>query len=212
LRIGIIGAGTLAQAFAIRAISSGHTVTLSNSRGPDSLAPLIDLLGPGVSAGTKYQAASEDTVILAVPGARVAAALADLYDWDGRTLVDATNDFSVQSPPFPGLLSSSEVVADLAPSANVVKALNTHFANVLLRDPEPVPGYKRVLFVCGDDIPSKEAFESLLAQMGYAPIDLGGLSEGSRMQQVPNGPLAGRDLLVRAAQRSDSGLTASVSY
>jgi predicted dinucleotide-binding enzyme len=197
LRIGIIGAGALAQAFAVRAIASGHSVTLSNSRGPDTLAGVIDSLGPHARAGTKFQAADADTVVLAVPEQRVGVALSELGDWDGRTLVDATNHFSLPSPPYPGVMSSSEIVAGLARGANLVKALNTLFAAALVRDPEPVPGLHRVLFVSGDDLPSKEAFLALLSQMRFAPVDLGSLAEGSRMQQAPGGALTGIELFRR---------------
>lgn len=197
MRIGIIGAGPLARAFAVRALASGHTITLSNTRDRDSLAEVIEELGPGARAGTKYEAAGEDIVVLAVPASQVSLALADLGDWEGRTLVDATNNFSMHSPPVPGMLSSSELVADLAHGARVIKALNSLFASVLASDPQPVPGYRRVLFISGDDVPSKGAFESLLTQMGFAPLDLGGLAEGSRLQQVPGGMFTGVDLFVR---------------
>lgn len=195
MRLGIIGAGRLAQAFAVRAIASGHDVVLSNSRGPHTLGDTVDRLGPQAHAATVFQAAGEDTVVLAVRGDDVRLALSDLGDWEQRTLVDATNHVSIPSPPLPGVLSSSELVADLAPGAHVVKALNTLFAPTLIEDPEPYPGARRVLFVCGDDLPSKEAFRALLEQMRFATVDLGGLAEGSRMQQFPGGPLAALNLL-----------------
>lgn len=195
MRLGFIGAGQLAQAFAFRAIAAGHHVLLSNSRGPQSLAATVDRLGSHVCAGTTYQAAEEETVVLAVPGAQVPLALSGLHDWEGRTLVDATNHVTVPSPPLPGQLSSSELIAEMAPGAKVVKALNTVLASVLASDPEPYPKSRRVLFVSGDDVPSKEAFRALLEDIGYATIDLGGLADGSRLQQVPGGPLAGVTLL-----------------
>jgi 8-hydroxy-5-deazaflavin:NADPH oxidoreductase len=195
MRLGIIGAGQLAQAFAFRAIVAGHEVTLSNSRGPDSLHEVIARLGPRARAGTKYQAADSDTVVLAVPGDRVALALSGLGSWGGRTLVDATNHVSTPSPPLPGEMSSSALVADLAKGSNVIKALNTLLASVLITEPQPAPGQRRVIFMCGDNVPSKEAFRSLLEQIGYATIDLGGLAEGSRVQQFPGGPLAAVNLL-----------------
>ena len=134
-------------------------------------------------------------MILAVPGEQVPSALAGLNDWGGRTLVDATNHVAVPSPPLPGQLSSSELVAGMADGAKVVKALNTLRANVLASDPEPYPGIRCVLFVCGDDVPSKDAFRALLENVGYATIDLGGLADGSRVLQVPGGPLATVSLL-----------------
>ena len=37
--IGIIGAGRVAQAFARHALKVGHTMKISNSRGPSTLGP-----------------------------------------------------------------------------------------------------------------------------------------------------------------------------
>jgi predicted dinucleotide-binding enzyme len=54
---------------------------------------------------------------------------------------------------------------------------------------------RRVLFVSGDDVASKQTVQRLITELGYAPIDLGGLDDGGRMQQ-PGGPLAGPDLLI----------------
>ncbi|WP_374007530.1 NADPH-dependent F420 reductase [Leifsonia sp. LS-T14] len=197
MRIGVIGAGMLAQAFAVRALDAGHAVTLSGSHGPERLSHVVASLGELARAGTKYEAAEEDIVVLAVPHSHVPVALADLGDWDGRTLVDATNELSQRAPLWPGVLSSSELVAELARGAHVIKALNTVPARTLADDPRAVPGYRRVLFLSGDDVPSKAALQSLLAQMGFAPIDLGGLAESARLQQVPGGMLAGLDLMVR---------------
>ncbi|MGW3995873.1 hypothetical protein ACWEF6_20470 [Amycolatopsis sp. NPDC004772] len=46
--------------------------------------------------------------------------LDDLTDWDGRILVDATNDFS--APFRPAQITTSEKAAALAPAARVLKA------------------------------------------------------------------------------------------
>ena len=57
MKIGIIGAGTVAQTIARHVLPFGHQVMLSNTQGPDSLAPLLKKLGPGAIAGTAQQAA-----------------------------------------------------------------------------------------------------------------------------------------------------------
>ena len=50
--IGIIGAGNIGQALARTALRAGREVVIANSRGPESLAPVVAALGTGVSAGT----------------------------------------------------------------------------------------------------------------------------------------------------------------
>ena len=47
MKIGIIGAGVVAQTIAKHVLPLGHQVMLSNKRGPDTLAPLVKELGPG---------------------------------------------------------------------------------------------------------------------------------------------------------------------
>ena len=194
MKLGIIGAGSLAQAVARRVIAAGHSVVLSNRHGPATLRGIVARLGEHATAGTPYQAASEDTVVLAVHGEQVTAALSGLAAWEGRTLVDATNNFRVPTL-LPGELSTSERVAELAEDAHVVKSFNTLPAAVLATDPAPSPGLRRVLFVSGDDLPSKEAFRGFAEELRFSTLDLGGLAEGSRLQQIPGGALAALNLL-----------------
>jgi 8-hydroxy-5-deazaflavin:NADPH oxidoreductase len=128
MKIGIIGAGTVAQTIARHVLPFGHQVMLSNTQGPDSLAPLVKKLGPGAIAGTPQQAAEQDIVILAVMWWNVQAALFSIPDWKGRVLVDATNRVAGLAPLTLGDISgrtSSEIVADLAPGAKVLKAWNS---------------------------------------------------------------------------------------
>ena len=125
-QIGILGAGEVARAFAQRALAAGHQVVLSNRRGPESLRPLVQTLGPGASAATPQQAAEHPVVLLAVPWLQVEACLHPLA-WSGQVLVDATNAFGSDGRVEPVGASSSERVADLAPGARVVKAMNSLF-------------------------------------------------------------------------------------
>jgi 8-hydroxy-5-deazaflavin:NADPH oxidoreductase len=76
MEIGTIGAGAFAQAFAKRALRTGHKVKLSNSRGSDSLREIVNQLGPGATAATKEEAAACEMVLLAVPWDNVPETLA----------------------------------------------------------------------------------------------------------------------------------------
>jgi predicted dinucleotide-binding enzyme len=194
MKIGTLGAGEVAQAFAIHLLKAGHEVLLSNSRGPSSLTQLVSKLGKGARAVTMDEAAKAPIVVLAVPWPKVEAVLGQLPDWNGRILIDATNHFlpSMELADLKGRVSS-EIVSELAPSARVVKALNTLYASNLARNPKVEKG-RRVIFVSGDDGGAKGEVSGLLKGLGFAVIDLGSLSEGGRAQQVGNG-LAGVDLV-----------------
>jgi len=195
MKIGTLGAGEVAQAFAIHLLKAGHEVLLSNSRGPSSLKQLVSKLGKGARAVTMNDAAKAPIVVLAVPWPKVEAVLGKLPDWEGRILIDATNHFLLPSMELADLKGrvSSEIVSELAPSAKVVKALNTLYASNLASDPKVGKG-RRVIFISGDDGGAKGEISGLFNELGFSVIDLGSLREGGRAQQVGNG-LAGADLV-----------------
>jgi 8-hydroxy-5-deazaflavin:NADPH oxidoreductase len=84
MKVGFIGAGTVARTFGRHLLAARHTIVVSNSRGPETLADFVADLGPGAIAGTKQQAAECDVVILATHWVSVADALKGI-DWRGRS-------------------------------------------------------------------------------------------------------------------------------
>jgi predicted dinucleotide-binding enzyme len=191
MRIGFIGASIVAQTIAKHVLPFGHQVLLSNRQGPDSLVALLEELGPGASAGTPQQAADQDIVILAVNWPGVQAALFSIPDWKGRILVDATNRFAGYTPLVLGDISgrtSSEIIADLAPGARVVKAFNSVPMSWISDFSSSKP--RTVIFTSGDDDEAKKPVIDLIEQVGFSAIDLGSLAIGGRLQQL-GGPFAG---------------------
>jgi len=188
-RVGIIGAGRIGQAMGKTALRAGRRVVIANSRGPQSLTSVVEGLGEGVTAGTVEDAAAADIVVVAVMWPQVPQAVEGL-DWDGRIVIDPTNDFD---PSDLDGRTSSEVVADLVAPARVVKAANTLAAPILGSDPSQAGG-SRVIFLSGDDAEAKSEIATLFEDAGFFALDLGGLREGGRMQQV-GAPLAGHNLI-----------------
>src|ERR1700758_4833645 len=199
MEIGTIGAGAFAQAFAKRALKVGHKVKLSNSRGPENLRQVVNQLGPGAMAATKEEAAACEMVLLAVPWDNVPETLASLPKWKNQILIDGTNPFHGQAGDFTpadvGNVSTSQLVAALAPGARVVKALNNMTVANLEANPL-VNGAGRVDFISRDDDGAKKRVGALLKALGYSVVDLGNLRDGGLIQQA-GGPLAGRDFLER---------------
>lgn len=198
MKIGFIGAGAVAQSIARSAIQAGHEVVLSARRGPQALGDIVAGLGPNASADTVQEVARLELVMLAVPWLQVPSALDGLPNWAGRILVDTTNPFTQLEPELVladlGGTGASEIVAAHAPGARVVKAFNAIRMEHYDKGPKFHDG-KRVIFVSGDDKDAKAVVMGLVNDLGYAPVDLGGLVSGGRMQQA-GGPIAGHDWVV----------------
>ncbi|QDL94346.1 NADP oxidoreductase (plasmid) [Paroceanicella profunda] len=196
MSIGIIGAGNIGRAIAATLARKGLAATLSNSRGPESLAATVAELGPAITAGTREDAAASDIVFVAVNWSKLPGALAGLPDFGGRIVIDANN--AIEAPLFRpadlGGRASSEVVSGMARGARLVKAFNHLRPDVLAADPA-AEGGRRVLFLSGDQPEAKAEVSALIERLGFAPIDLGTLTGGGRLAQFPGGPLPALNLV-----------------
>lgn len=191
--IGVIGAGTIGRAIAGHALRAGKSVLISNSRGPETLTAVVDRLGPGARAVTLNEATAADLVVLAVPFVNVPAVGAAVANWQGKIVVDATNQFA-RSNPYSGRadigdLTGSEWVAEHLPGAVIIKAFNALFGQYVAADPRHAAG-RQIVFYAGDDPAAKAGFGQLLDTFGFAGVDLGRLREGGRLMQL-DGPLSG---------------------
>ncbi len=192
--ISIIGAGSIGTAIARLLAQAGISFGIANSRGPESLAALVQALGPTATALSRAEAATADLVFLAVNWSKIPAAVQGLGPWNGRIVIDANNP--IEAPAFKAVdlqgQASSTVVASLVPGARVVKAFN-HLPPALLAQPS-AEGGRRVLFYSGEDASAKASVARLIEQLGFAGIDLGGTEHG-RLAQFPGGPLPALDLV-----------------
>jgi 8-hydroxy-5-deazaflavin:NADPH oxidoreductase len=200
MKIGFIGAGNVTGTFGRHLLTAGHTIVVSNSRSPESLAEFVANLGPGAIAGTKQQAAECDVVILAAHWAKVPEALKGI-DWRDRILIDATNAHMDAKPDISleGVTrsraalksngrASSEIVAALAAGARLVKSIS-NMPMAWIQDFSPNKP-RTVIFTSGDDAEAKQLVIELINSTGLVAIDLGSLAMGDAMHDV-GGPLSG---------------------
>jgi predicted dinucleotide-binding enzyme len=75
-----------------------------------------------------------------------------------------------------------------------VKAFNTLSYKIAQKDPGEGGG-RRVFFVSGDSADFKKEVSDIIKSIGFAPVDLGSLAVGGRLQQA-KGPLAGLNLVL----------------
>jgi 8-hydroxy-5-deazaflavin:NADPH oxidoreductase len=213
MRIGFIGAGMVTQVMARHLLNAGHEVAICNSRGPETLGALIDELGPGATAETKDQVVQSDVVIVGVHWQQAEQALQGI-DWKGRILIDAMNahaeypgDISLEGVTRSRAelartgLTSSELVAQWAPGARVVKSISSVPMEWINDFGDDRP--RTVLFTSGDDSEAKRIVIGMLNNAGFAAINLGSLAVGGALHQV-GAPLSGLDLHFVRRMRPDS--------
>ncbi|MGN9910355.1 NADPH-dependent F420 reductase [Phytohabitans sp. LJ34] len=194
MKIGIIGSGNVGGSLTRRLQSLGHEVTVGNSRGPETIAPLA--AETGATAGTAREAAeSGDLVVIATPVRAVPDLPAEALR--GKVVIDADNYYPQRDGPIGPLddrsATSSRWTAEHLPGATVVKAFNTIQAGHLLTDGRPAGDPARIaLPVAADDVDAKRRVMGLVEELGFDPIDAGGLDDSWRQQ--PGTPVYTTDL------------------
>ncbi|MFH9616681.1 NADPH-dependent F420 reductase [Streptomyces pratensis] len=168
------------------AVAAGLDVVLSNSRGPESLAPFAAELGKGARAVTSEEAAQVgDLVVVTVPlraYAQIpAVALA------GKAVIDTMNYYPERDDRIAeldsGELTSSALVQRHLTNSQVIKAFNNIDFLRLFTSARPTGAPDRsALPVAGDDPVAKAQAVELLDALGYDVVDIGALADSWRSE------------------------------
>lgn len=179
MKIAIIGAGGVGASLGSTWAAKGHAIRYG-ARDPSS-AKLQAALA--ATAGAQALSIAEavawaDAVVLATSWGGAQDALTAGGDFAGKPLLDATNPLT---PSFQLAIghgtSGGEQVQAWAPSASVVKIFNT---TGLENMANPVyPQGRAAMVYAGGDAHAKQTAAALAADLGFEPLDLGGL-DGAR--------------------------------
>ena len=175
----IIGFGSIGQALARAFARKNIDVTVASRRPPEALAAQARAIGPTVIAKSLRDALDADTIILAIPFGEHSEVAKILPNWEGKTIIDATNAFGVLPEELGGLLSSA-VIAKAFTGARLVKGFNHLPAAALAADPVGGDSH-RVVFLSSDDEDATAPVAALAKQLGFAPVILGKLNEGGAL-------------------------------
>lgn len=210
MKVGIIGAGDMGHALAVRLITLGHSVELATSRGGRRLEAVVQALGPTAQSGTVQAVAAGDgtpgrLVILAIPYGRYESL--EAAPFAGATVIDVGNydigrdghDLRLDS----GQSTSGQILAAHLRDSTVVKAFNTIWYGRIVDASRPSAAHadRLAVPVASDDQAQREAISRLVDQMGFAPVDGGTLAESVRQEygtpvfNQPVGPDRARELL-----------------
>jgi 8-hydroxy-5-deazaflavin:NADPH oxidoreductase len=185
--IGLIGAGKIGSQLARLAVKDGYDVVISNSRGPETLAALVEELGPRARAGTPLEAAKAgDIVVVTIPLKNYRQV--PVEPLAGKIVIDTNNYYPQRDGHIAALDNETTTTAELLqahlPKSKVVKAFNHLSAASLTTDGQP-PGTKdrRALVIAGDDPDAKATVARLMDRFGFDAVDAGPLKEGWRIQR-----------------------------
>ncbi|GAA3922873.1 NADP oxidoreductase coenzyme [Chitinophaga oryziterrae] len=178
----IVGFGNIGKALAKAFARNGIEVSVATTRAPESFASAAAAIGPEIIPTTLAEAVKADVIFLAVRFESHPDVAKALPTWQGKTIVDVTNAYGVP-PEKLGGLPSSRFVAQAFTGGRLVKGFNHLVAAVFDKDPA-VYGGRRVVFLASDDDGAAAEIGALAENLGFSPIQLGGLSEGGLLVQA----------------------------
>src|SRR4029077_16989850 len=169
------------------AVRNNYDVVISNSRGPETLSPLIAELGPKARAKTPVdRAKAGDIVVVSVPLKNYRAV--PVEPLAGKIVLDTNNYYPQRDGHIPELDNESTTTSELLqahlPTSRVVKAFNHIYAAQITTDGQPAGSTnRRALAIHGDDDAAKASVTDLLDRFGFDTVDAGPLKEGWRIQR-----------------------------
>ena len=178
----IIGFGNIGQALAKAFARKGIEVSVATTRDPESFASAAAAIGPTIIPKTLAEAVKADIIFLAVRFESHPDVAKALPNWKGKTIVDVTNAYGVPLEEMGGL-PSAKFVAQAFTGGKLVKGFNHLGAAILDQDPA-VHGGRRVVFLTSDDDSAAAEIGGLAEDLGFSPVQLGGLSEGGLLVQA----------------------------
>jgi predicted dinucleotide-binding enzyme len=187
MRIAFLGYGNVGAPLADHLQRLGHEVTLAAADpGSDGVRKALARNARLKVAAPREAVGGAEVAFLATPFPAneevlkgVAAELA------GKILVDCTD------PVGPGLRhglesreSGAQAVQRLAPAARVVKAFSIYGFENFEDSAYPGDAVRPAMMFCGDDAAAKKTVGELIAQLGWEPLDVGGLEQALHLEHM----------------------------
>jgi hypothetical protein len=205
MEIGIIGAGFIGGTLTRLLTEQGHTVKVSNSRAPETLADLAAETG-ATAVWAKDAPVDADLVIVSIPQKNTPDLAEGIVSTrkPGAPVIETNNYYPRERD---GRIEAIEEgtpesvwVSELL-GAPVFKVFNGIYWKHLLERGVPRGTAGRIaLPIAGDDPAGKRIVSDLVDQIGFDPVDAGTLAESWRQQ--PGTPVYGKDFDVEGVRRA----------
>lgn len=190
MRIGILGAGRMADALGTQWARAGHDLMLSG-RDPDRAAAAAARIGPDTRCGTWAEAAAYgEVVLLAIREYAVFDVLEAVGAANGtlrgKVVVDCTNPvvdggYTLTLDPGP---SMAERVAEAAVGSRVVKAFSLCHEDVWRMTPPVFDRAPLLVPLSGNDPEALATVAGLAEALGCQSVEVGGLERARLVEAV----------------------------
>jgi hypothetical protein len=187
MRIAFLGYGNVGAPLADHLQRLGHEVALAAAdRRSEGVKKALFRNGALNVAPPGAAVARAEIVFLATPFQANEEVLKPVAtELAGKVLVDCTN------PVGPGLRhgldsrqSGSEAVQNFVPAARVVKAFSIYGFENFEDSRYPAYSVKPAMMFCGDDAAAKRTVGELIDQLGWEPLDVGGLEQALHLEHM----------------------------
>jgi 8-hydroxy-5-deazaflavin:NADPH oxidoreductase len=184
MRIGLIGAGAMAEALGGRWAATGHELMIT-SRTVARAELLAARLGARTGSVPEV-AAFADVVLLGVLHDDMPAALESIGDeLRGKTIIDCNNPVEVERftlTSTPGESMAQQIARSTG--GHVVKAFNLCWSGVWELDPPVFDGRLLAVPYCADEPAAAAAASTLIADLGAHPLPVGDLRQAHHLEAM----------------------------
>ncbi|MGP1353747.1 MAG: NADPH-dependent F420 reductase [Parasphingopyxis sp.] len=182
MKIAVIGKGRVGSVLGPVFSKAGHEVVYGVRNPADDKYDNGDEIPHDTTEGAAQWG---EVVILAVDWGAAESALAQCGDLSGKILIDCTNPLTMTEKGLELALgfdtSAGEILAGQT-DAKLVKTLNQVGSPVMAKAHD-FPR-RPIQFVAGEDAEAKTLVSSLLRDIGFEPIDYGGIENARKMEPL----------------------------
>jgi 8-hydroxy-5-deazaflavin:NADPH oxidoreductase len=191
MKIGILGSGNMGGGLGKLWAKAGHQVIFAYSRDERKLQHLAISAGENAKAGTPIEAVSQsDVILLSVWMPDLEAVVHAAGSLDGKIVITCISglqpDFSGQTMGLATNLkiSVAEALQNLVPTAKVIEAFNSTFAEIIASDSRQFGRDRPSVFYCGDDADAKKVVAGLIEDCDYEAVDAGKLATARTLETL----------------------------
>jgi 8-hydroxy-5-deazaflavin:NADPH oxidoreductase len=185
MKIGIIGSGNMGRSLGLLWAEQGHEVFFG-ARTVEKGQSIAEFAQHGTKGGTNDEAAAfGDVLLYSARGVDPAQVLTSTAILTGKILIDPNNSAIPEGFAYEPIAKSlAENLAEQVPQAIVVKAFNTMAQEVFEIPTAELKAQQVSVFVASDDAIAKQTVMQLAADIGFNPIDSGGLRNARLLESL----------------------------